>query len=92
MKNWLKHLFCHEWVMELEYLTPRNYGDECWITYNRLMVCKRCGKLKHYTTKIAACGRMPLTQCKKYMESIKEQMKEQGFFKTYEDRRTTQNH
>lgn len=81
MTNWLKHLFMHEWVMEFEYLSPRPYGDVYWITYNRIMVCKRCGKLKHYSTKIASCGRMPMSQCRSYMESIKEKMKGQGYFK-----------
>lgn len=81
MKNWLKHIFVHDWVMELEYLSPRTYEDGCWIVYNRIMVCRRCGKLKHYTTKIAYCGRMSNAQCRNYMETIKEKMKEQGFFK-----------
>lgn len=87
MKNWLKHLFVHDWVLEYEYLSPRPYVDGFWIAYNRIMVCKRCGKLKHYSIKIASCGRMPIAhchncmQCRSCMESIKEQMKAQGYFK-----------
>lgn len=81
MKSWLKHLFVHDWDMELEYLSPRTYKEGCWIVYNRLMSCNSCGKMKHYSTKIADCGRMSIAQCESYMEIIKEKMKENGFFK-----------